>query len=277
MSLKAGSLLAAVAPHRGPKLYGSLAATGIGHGTDRAVVVGLMGAARRTSIDPDFIAPAVADGAIATPACSSPATVAVPFDWARDMRLLPVSLPYHPNAMRLGRARRGRRAVREHLLLGRWRLRDRRGAGAVGRRPRPRSPLPYPFDSAAELLDQCRRHGLRISELMLANEGAWRSEAETRAALQRIWDVMRACVARGVGHEGVLPGGLNVRRRAPALYRKLSEREAAQHDQRLDGRARLGQPLRAGGQRRERRRRSRGHRAHQRRGGHHSRLFCTTT
>ena len=64
---------------------------------------------------------------------------------------------------------------------------------------------------------------------MLANEGAWRSEADTRAALQRIWEVMRGCVARGITQEGVLPGGLNVRRRAAALHRKLSERAAGRN------------------------------------------------
>src|SRR5690606_9021765 len=81
----------------------------------------------------------------------------------------------------------------------------------------------YPFHNARDLLDQCARHGLTISALMTANEMAWRPAAETRAALLRIWQVMRDCVAAGCRNEGILPGGLKVRRRAAALYRQLSE------------------------------------------------------
>jgi len=81
--------------------------------------------------------------------------------------------------------------------------------------------LPYEFDSAAELLAICRRHGMRISQVMLANERAWRSEGETRTALHGVWDAMRGCVTRGLAQEGLLPGGLRVRRRAAAMHRAL--------------------------------------------------------
>lgn len=91
------------------------------------------------------------------------------------------------------------------------------------------TPLRYEFNSAAELLAICRQHSLRISEVMLANEGAWRSEDETRVALQRIWEAMRACVARGIRQGGVLPAGLNVRRRAPALHVKLARPRHSYH------------------------------------------------
>ncbi|MDX1466055.1 MAG: L-serine ammonia-lyase, partial [Halomonas sp.] len=77
------------------------------------------------------------------------------------------------------------------------------------------------FNSAGELLALCRLHGLRISELMMENEKAWRSEAEVRAELWRIWEAMQACVDQGLAAEGVLPGGLEVRRRAAALHRRL--------------------------------------------------------
>ena len=81
--------------------------------------------------------------------------------------------------------------------------------------------LPYDFNSAAELMALCRMHDMRISELMLENEKAWRSEAEIRDGLWQIWQAMQACVDRGLQQEGVLPGGLNVKRRAAALHRRL--------------------------------------------------------
>ncbi len=204
------------------RLYGSLSATGIGHGTDRAVVVGLMGA-RPDEVDPDFVLEAVdrvrRDGELRLGGSHT-----LLFDWSRDLRLLPVSLPYHPNAMRLT-AHGDEAVVYENTYYS-------VGGGFVVDEAQAQSrasveaevAVPYPFDSGAELLEQCRRHGLSIGALMLANESAWRGEAETRAALWRIWDVMRTCVERGIAREGVLPGGLKVRRRAAALHRKLSER-----------------------------------------------------
>ena len=209
------------------KLYGSLSATGIGHSTDRAIIAGLMGA-RPDEVDPDFLVEAVdlvrLDGEL-----NLAGTHTVPFDWARDMRLLPVSLPYHPNAMRLiAHGDAGVVYENTYYSVGGGFVVDEAQAQS-GTSAEAVVDLPYPFDTGAELLEQCRRHGLRISELMLANESAWRSEAETRAALQRIWDVMRACVARGITQEGVLPGGLNVRRRAAALHHKLRERAAGRN------------------------------------------------
>lgn len=209
------------------KLYGSLSATGIGHGTDRAVVAGLTGA-RPDAVDPDFVATAVErvrrEGSLML-AGRAP----LAFDWERDLRLLPLSLPYHPNAMRV--AAHGEAGVvyeNTYYSIGGGFVVDERQAQS-GVAAEAELPLPYPFDSGAEMLAQCRRHGLRISELMLANEGAWRSEAETRSALRRVWEVMRACVARGITQEGVLPGGLKVRRRAPALHRQLHERAAGRN------------------------------------------------
>lgn len=209
------------------KLYGSLSATGVGHGTDRAVLAGLMGA-RPDQVAPDFLTSAV-DRVRSEGSLMLAGTMAVAFDWARDMRLLPLSLPYHPNAMRLT-AHGAAGVVYENTYYS-------VGGGFVVDEAQARSGesattevvLPYPFDTGAELLAQCRRHGLSISELMLANEGAWRSEADTRAALQGIWEVMRDCVTRGIEQEGVLPGGLNVRRRARALHTKLRERAAGRN------------------------------------------------
>ena len=209
------------------KLYGSLSATGVGHGTDRAVIAGLMGA-RPDEVDPDFVVEAVdlvrLDGELKLAGAHT-----LPFDWTRDMRLLPVSLPYHPNAMRLiAHGDAGVVYENTYYSVGGGFVVDEAQAQS-GTSAEADVALPYPFDTGAELLAQCNRHGLRISELMLANESVWRSEAETRAALQRIWHVMRACVARGITQEGVLPGGLNVRRRAAALHHKLSERAAGRN------------------------------------------------
>ena len=209
------------------KLYGSLSATGIGHGTDRAVVAGLMGA-RPDEVDPDFVVEAVdlvkLDGELALMGRHT-----IAFDWARDMRLLPVSLPYHPNAMRLT-AHGDDRVLYENTYysVGGGFVVDEAQAQAGGASAA-EVVLPYPFETGAELLAQCHRHGLSIGALMLANEGAWRSEAETRAALRRIWAVMQGCVQRGISQEGMLPGGLKVRRRAAALHRKLSERAAGRN------------------------------------------------
>ncbi|HEX2177045.1 MAG TPA: L-serine ammonia-lyase, partial [Nocardioidaceae bacterium] len=85
------------------------------------------------------------------------------------------------------------------------------------------TPVKYAFSTAAELLDQCTRNGLTVSEVMLANEQAWRTEEETRAGLLHLWSVMQACVQRGCSTPGVLPGGLQVPRRAPSLYEDLRQ------------------------------------------------------
>ena len=225
------------------RLYGSLSATGIGHATDRAAVVGLMGE-RPDSVDPDRIGPAVEavrrEGRLSVAGCRD-----IPFDWASDLRLLPVSLPRHPNAMRLiAHGDGGPVMENTYYSIGggfvideaqaraedEARERAQRAGLADGKAADPGAApagpaLPYPFANAAELLTACRRHSLRVSELMLANEAAWRPQAETRAALLRIWQAMRACVERGIVQEGILPGGLKVRRRAATLHRSLVARE----------------------------------------------------
>ncbi|HRP95015.1 MAG TPA: L-serine ammonia-lyase [Rhodocyclaceae bacterium] len=201
------------------QLFGSLSATGIGHGTDRAVIVGLMGE-RPDTIDPEIIEPSVAE-VKRSDTLRLAGRVALPFQWSRDMQFHADTLVRHPNAMRLlayGRA--GILYQNTYYSIGGGFVIDEAQAQA-NTLDVDDTPLRYDFNSAAELLALCRRHGLRISELMLENEKAWRSEDETRAALRRIWDVMQECVANGIRHEGVLPGGLNVRRRAPSLHRRL--------------------------------------------------------
>ena len=225
-ALQSRGLLAAVRRVE-VRLYGSLAATGIGHGTDRAVVMGLMGE-RPDRVDPDHIGPAIAR-VQSEQTLMLAGQAAVPFVWERDMRLLPLTLPQHPNAMRL-LAHGGEGVLFENTYysVGGGFVVDEAQAQA-GQSGVSEVALRHEFDTGAELLAACRRHGLRISELMLANETAWRSEAETRAALHDIWQAMRGCVERGLSQEGILPGGLNVRRRAAAMHQGLQQR-AQQHN-----------------------------------------------
>ncbi|SDS84784.1 L-serine ammonia-lyase [Pseudomonas oryzae] len=203
------------------RLYGSLSATGVGHGSDRAVIMGLMGE-WPDSIDPACIAPRI-DELLASGRLLLDGRLAVPFDWARDMRLLDENLPYHPNAMTLiawGEA--GELRQDTYYSVGGGFVVDAEQA-AAGQLDQDHTRLPYEFDSAAELLSLCRQHGLRVSQLMMENEKAWRSEAEIRAGLMRLWQAMRECVDNGLKHEGTLPGGLNVQRRAAKLHRSLQQ------------------------------------------------------
>ena len=201
------------------RLYGSLSATGVGHGTDRATLVGLMGEW------PDRVDPATIEPRIAALKASGvlllDGQVEVAFDWARDLLLLEENLPYHPNAMTLTAFAGGQVLhANTYYSVGGGFVVDEEQA-AAGSLDQDHSVLPYDFSSGAELLALCARHGLRVSELMLANERVWRGEAEIRAGLLAIWQAMQECVANGLREEGILPGGLTVPRRAAKLHRSL--------------------------------------------------------
>ncbi|MCT8163383.1 MULTISPECIES: L-serine ammonia-lyase [unclassified Pseudomonas] len=202
-------------------LYGSLSATGVGHATDRACLLGLMGQW------PDRIDPASIDSRIAQVLQERCLILdgrqPVVFDYDRDMRLLGEDLPYHPNAMSL-HAYRGEVCLFSQTYYS-------IGGGFIVEQAEIDSPLndtaavhlPYEFASGAELLALCKTHGLSVSQLMLANECAWRPETEVREGLLRIWAAMKECVVNGLRNEGVLPGGLQVKRRAARLHRSLQE------------------------------------------------------
>ena len=132
------------------------------------------------------------------------------------------SLPYHPNGMRFSAFGASDEPVRErtYYSVGGGFVVDESAAGA-DRIKEDDTPLPYPFLSGAELLERCVETGLPISDVMLANEQAWRSEIEIRKGLLDIWAVMQQCVQNGCANEGTLPGGLKVPRRAPELHRDL--------------------------------------------------------
>ncbi|HSX89102.1 MAG TPA: L-serine ammonia-lyase [Pseudomonas sp.] len=204
------------------RLYGSLSATGVGHGSDRAVVMGLMGE-WPDRIDPSSIAPRIEE-LLASGRLSLDGQVQIAFDWQRDMLLLDENLPYHPNAMTLSAfaADGDLLYVNTYYSVGGGFVVDEEQA-ASGQLDQDSTRLPYDFDSAEELLRLCKEHGLRVSELMMANEKAWRSEEEIRSGLMRLWQAMRDCVDNGLKHEGILPGGLEVKRRAAKLHRSLQE------------------------------------------------------
>jgi L-serine dehydratase len=200
-------------------LYGSLALTGKGHGTDRAVILGLCGEI------PEKVNPETIDARLALyrSAQSVPLRGVQPvaFDEPRDILFhKDQTLPAHPNGMRF-------RAFDEggELLLGQvyysigggfiWKEGEEPSRSALG-------PVPYPFSSADELLRIAEERRMAIWQIVLENEKAWRNEPEIRENVRRIWEVMQECVNRGLATEGILPGGLNVRRRAHRLATKLS-------------------------------------------------------
>jgi len=203
------------------RLYGSLSATGVGHATDRACLLGLMGQ-WPDRIDPTTIEPRI--GQVMQEQClmldgSHP----LAFNYTRDMLLLEQSLPYHPNAMSL-------EALDEQDSLFSQTYYSV-GGGFIVEQQEIDAPQgeanaveqPYPFASAAELLALCKAHGMGVAQLMMANECVWRPEAEVREGLIRIWAAMRECVDNGLRNEGILPGGLKVKRRAARLHRSLQE------------------------------------------------------
>ena len=202
------------------ELYGSLALTGRGHGTDRAVLLGLEGETP-DGIDPDTIdvrLKHIREGGRITLLGKRE----VAFDEALDLLLHKDQvLPKHSNGMRftaLDQVKQTLYSEEFYSIGGGFIV---RGADA-GTQGKAEAKLPYPFTSGDELMALCRQHQLSIPQLMLANEKSWRLEAETRAGLLKIWSVMQACVARGTREKGELPGGLHVKRRAPVLHASLS-------------------------------------------------------
>jgi len=201
------------------ELFGSLGATGHGHGSDRAVILGLLGE-RPETVD---TASAVSRAAAVRAAGVVELLGKHPVTLGEDDLVLyrRQSLPFHPNGLRFT-AFRGEEPLRERVYysVGGGFVVDESAAGA-DRIKADDTHVPYPFSTGAQLLEQCSRTGLPISGVMLANEIAWRPESEVREGLLRIWSVMQECVQNGWTNEGTLPGGLKVPRRAPALYRHL--------------------------------------------------------
>jgi len=227
--LRASGLLAITERVR-TDLYGSLALTGKGHGTDRALLLGLSGEEAR-SIDPATIEPKL-ERIRSTASLSLLGSKHIAFHEANDLifhreiMFPPGSVTQHPNGVKLSAFDEQGETRREQVYFsigGGFIVADGETASSIQASA---ATLPYPFISAAELLATAAAHNLTITELMVANESTHRSADEVRSEILRIWQVMQACVERGMATEGILPGGLNVRRRAKRLAERLSARES---------------------------------------------------
>ena len=213
------------------EVFGSLALTGRGHGTDTALLLGLEGHEPDT-VDPDAIPARLARIRTEKTLLLAPGH-AVAFDEKRDLAMNKrQKLPFHTNGMRFTAFDAAGEviATRDYYSVGGGFVVNT--DEAAGDRIVPdQTPLPHPFASGAQLLARCQDTGLSIAQVMRANEQAWRSPEEIDAGLDRIWAAMQACVTRGIGADGTLPGGLRVVRRAPALHRELAAKpEAAMRD-----------------------------------------------
>lgn len=209
-------------------LYGSLGATGRGHATDLGVILGLFGEMPDT-IDPATVKPRLAEvqrSGLLPLGGKHP----IAFQRSRDIAFLgEQSMPEHPNAMRFVALAEDDAVLSErcYFSVGGGFITES-GAQAVVAGNADLA-WPYPFKTGDELVALAKSNGISIAQLMMANERVWRSEAEVRAGLLRIWQVMKDCVRRGFGldeeeAEERLPGALGIRRRAPKLYRELLER-----------------------------------------------------
>jgi L-serine dehydratase len=204
------------------ELFGSLGFTGKGHGSDRAVILGLEGDEPAT-VDIESMAPRVAKVAAAKQ-LTLLGTHAIAFDPAESIVFhRREKLPLHANGMRFTATSASGEIVAERIYysVGGGFVVDHAGAPADGSVPAEQVSVPYPFNSGEELLHHAVEHGMNISTLMLENEKTLASEADVRARILTIWHAMEACVKRGCEREGILPGGLKVKRRASGLLRKL--------------------------------------------------------
>jgi L-serine dehydratase len=216
-------------------LYGSLGATGKGHGSDKAVLLGLAGHEPDT-VDVDQVA-AILDAIRAGGRLALGGAHEIAFDEAADLVMhRRETLPFHANGLRFAAfdAQGAELENRTYYSVGGGFVVSEEVA-ADGTKQKAIAPdatvLPYPFHSGDDLLRLGAEHGISIAELMRRNERHWRGDAEVHAGLMKIWDAMQACVARGLHAEGVLPGGFKVRRRAAALHRALTANpEAALRD-----------------------------------------------
>ena len=212
-------------------LYGSLGATGKGHGSDTAVLLGLLGHA------PDTVEvagiPALLAGVRNTQALVLDGGPCIPFNEKTDLLFhRRETLPFHANGMRFSAFDAAGQLLTERCYYsvgGGFVVSDE--VAADGERLKRIAPdttvLAHPFHSGDELMALCGRLGLTIAQLMRRNERHWRTDAEIDAGLLRIWQVMQDCVQRGCSTDGVLPGGFKVRRRAAALHRTLTAPAAA--------------------------------------------------
>ncbi|HBN75829.1 MAG TPA: L-serine ammonia-lyase [Planctomycetaceae bacterium] len=208
-------------------LYGSLALTGHGHGTDSAVLMGLLGE-RPDEIDPDSVA-----GKLESIRVEKQLNLAgkkiISFDEETDLIFnRRIFLESHPNGIRFQAFTEDQKSAvylaTYYSVGGGFIVRE---GGEANQEPEEVVKVPFPFSSARELLAICDQQGYSISQIARENERAFRTDAEISAGLQKIWQTMQECVRRGCQIEGILPGGLGVERRAAELYRALKDRAEA--------------------------------------------------
>ena len=213
------------------EVFGSLALTGRGHGTDKAVMMGLEGH-WPNRIDPDVI-PAALERIRADKVIRLHGQRDVAFNEKSDLVMNKrQKLPFHTNGMRFIAydASGAEIASRDYYSVGGGFVVNQDEA-AEDRIVADTTPVAHPFASGDEMLARCASSGLSIAQLMMENELAWRSESEIREGLRELWQAMQDCVARGIRQSGTLPGGLHVVRRAPSLHAELSSKpEAAMRD-----------------------------------------------
>lgn len=198
-------------------LYGSLAKTGVGHGTDVAIQLGLCGHDPVT-FDVNHIAAKIADIKSMKKMVLA-GKHEISFDPAEDIEfLMNESLPFHPNALSfLVKFTDGNSLSETYYSVGGGFVQQEGEQGALGMQVE----LPFPINTAKDLLHWCRKTGMAIHEIVMENESAWRPEQQTKEGLLNIWRVMKECIYRGCHTEGFLPGGLQVKRRATALNKRL--------------------------------------------------------
>jgi L-serine dehydratase len=206
------------------ELQGSLALTGVGHATPKAVILGLLG------LEPETLDPTDADTQVARVYTDNILVLDglqnITFNPDNDIKFAYDVIPdLHPNGINLKALNSDGETLRSRTYYS-------TGGGFIASAEQLQTPVeddlvtgiaevPFPFGSAAELLDHCAAHKKSIHEIIYANEDAMRPRAETDAALDRMADVMMCCINRGLETEGILPGGLEVKRRAPAIWQKL--------------------------------------------------------
>ena len=211
------------------ELYGSLGATGKGHGSDTAVLLGLEGELPE-EIDTSSVNQHL-EQIRSSKIINLLAEKSVAFNEKQDLIMhRRQTLPYHSNGMTFRAYNSQKALLREATFysIGGGFIVDEQAAGA-NRIVEDNTRLPYPFRSAVDLLIHCANNHMSISDIMLENEKTWRSEEEIRNGLLEIWRVMQSCVNNGCLNEGILPGGMKVRRRAADLFRKLSNQPEITH------------------------------------------------
>jgi L-serine dehydratase len=215
------------------ELFGSLAFTGKGHGTDNAILLGLEGQAPDT-INPDIIKPR-SEEIIQQRQINLCGKHLMPFQYATDFIFnFKDSLPFHTNAMRFTAYDYKQHEISTQIFysIGGGFIVDEEQA-TQSKTP-VEHPVPYPFATTKELLKHCENHNLAIHEVVLANEASMRSVEEVNTRLLKIAAVMEECIQKGCESPGILPGGLNVKRRAPELLQKITQKATPKSHQYAD-------------------------------------------